>query len=67
MSPTHFNVDIPTHAEVRDRIADHLGFLLAKQWIRRHTSSGGENRRLHCPCAEKPEHPDVVEQSTRRT
>ena len=67
MTPTRYNVDTSPQAEVRDRIADHLGFLLAKRWIRLHPSSGDETCLPHCHCVDNSDHPDGVEQSTRGT
>ena len=51
MSTNACSIDASIRSEVRQRIADRLGFLLAKRWIRLHQdleSGGEENSTQHC-------------------
>jgi len=35
----HTNLDLASQTDVRNRLADRLGFLLAKRWLRIHRES----------------------------
>ena len=51
MSTNVCSTDASIRSEVRQRIADRLGFLLAKRWIRLHQDlemGGEENSAQHC-------------------
>jgi len=39
MKQPHTNLDLATQTDTRSRLADRLGFLLAKRWLRIHRES----------------------------